>query len=369
MIDAKAEDAAPGVPNPSSPTGSLVHPEKRQKRDEAKSERAAPNNQQAEAQVRDDDDDDDMGDDLVPEAQPTCARHDVSTVAKFRENVVHVYGLDFLQTEHMNEIFNQFDHKYIEWINDSSANIIFKNAGCARQALDSLSYPKAGDAPWRRTPDILVSGDSPPVFLQMRLATWDDHKTSRKCVPKVLPLAPMEKGRGGAGRLDKSRQAANGGSGGNGNTIVGVTRKGRPSVAEVDKRQKRIARFGTTETADATVAKTSDAAAQRVDLAATSSDGITRAAGGHGALGETIELTEDEMKRRQKRAKRFCDGEHGKETKTSVTEVDDDGKPEPIDGSTPALVAVPEAADVTASDAVGAVGAAGAVGEEVQATS
>lgn len=130
----------------------------------------------------DDDADEDKEDDaMAPEAEPSYPRNEVDPAkATFREDAVHVYGLDFLKTGHMEEIFGQFNHRYIEWINDSSANVVFRNAASARKALESLSYPKAGDDPWRRTPDILVHDDLPAVFLQMRLAAPSDTKAKKE---------------------------------------------------------------------------------------------------------------------------------------------------------------------------------------------
>lgn len=140
---------------------------------------------------------------LLPEAQPSYPRTEVDTArATPRMNSVHVYGLDFLKTDHMNEIFSQFNHKYVEWINDSSANIIFKDATSAKKALESLSFPKVGDDPWRRTPDILVNEDLPPIFLQMRIATSSDVKQPKKSLPKAQPFMYAQEGR----RQRSSRQ-------------------------------------------------------------------------------------------------------------------------------------------------------------------
>lgn len=137
------------------------------------------------------DDVDEVGneeDAMAPEAEPTHPRTEVEPGnKKFREDAVHVYGLDFLKTGHMEEIFSQFNHRYVEWINDSSANVVFRDAASALKALESLSYPKAGDDPWRRTPDILVHDDLPAIFLQMRLAAPSDNKAKKKCVPSMNP--------------------------------------------------------------------------------------------------------------------------------------------------------------------------------------
>lgn len=53
------------------------------------------------------------------------------------------------------------------------------------EALEALSFPKTEDEPWRRTPDILISEDVPPIFLQMRLATVHDVKKAKRSVPKA----------------------------------------------------------------------------------------------------------------------------------------------------------------------------------------
>eukprot|EP00927_Polykrikos_kofoidii_P053777 TRINITY_DN48338_c0_g1_i1.p1 TRINITY_DN48338_c0_g1~~TRINITY_DN48338_c0_g1_i1.p1 ORF type:complete len:371 (-),score=56.79 TRINITY_DN48338_c0_g1_i1:342-1454(-) len=195
------------------------------------------------------DDGHDEEDVLLPEARPAFERNEMAEgKSTIRDNAVHVYGLDFLKTEHMNEIFSQFEHKYIEWINDSSANIVFRSARVAKKALESLSYPKGNDAPWRRTPDILVNDDCPPVFLQMRLATTLDTKKGKRGVPAVQQedsrqIQPRERGRGNGGSPWKPyrdgistellEQAA----------AIGKRPAEALSEEEIAKRQKREHRF------------------------------------------------------------------------------------------------------------------------------
>lgn len=260
-----------------------------------------------------DDFDDEGEDDLHPEARPTHNRNEVAaTTAKFRSNAVHVYGLDFLKTGHMDEIFSQFNHKFIEWINDSSANIVFVDAASAEKALESLSFPKAGDEPWRRTPDILVSEDVPPIFLQMRLAAQGDTKPLRRGVPKALPPVPSfpqplrqvpRKGRGGRNAI----VTGNGGLGDlDGNQAVSQKRKKPITEEELSKRQKRADRFNEAETsgpsepaAAAAVATTTTTAtaAQAPDAASTKRVAKTM---------EAPERTEDEIERRRARGDRFA---------------------------------------------------------------
>ncbi|OLP83005.1 putative E3 ubiquitin-protein ligase HERC2 [Symbiodinium microadriaticum] len=95
-------------------------------------------------EVEDDDESEDEEEvTALAAAQPAEPRNEVEKETKeFRTNAVHVYGLDFLKTNHMEEIFSQFGYKYVEWLNASSANIVFKNAEGAKKALEALSFPK-----------------------------------------------------------------------------------------------------------------------------------------------------------------------------------------------------------------------------------
>ncbi|CAE7218686.1 HERC2 [Symbiodinium sp. CCMP2592] len=184
-------------------------------------------------------------------AQPAEPRNEVEKETKeFRTNAVHVYGLDFLKTNHMEEIFSQFGYKYVEWLNASSANIIFKNAEGAKKALEALSFPKTEDEPWRRTPDILVSEDVPPIFLQMRLATADDVKKAKRSVPKAM--TPMHYAevfhRNQAMAMRQGGRPRQGGKGkGKSGKPKAGTKRLQVSEEEVQKRQKRTERFGDDE--------------------------------------------------------------------------------------------------------------------------
>merc|ERR1712136_322213 len=145
-----------------------------------------PEDPKTEAKEEDDDRMFSETDDDVPET-PQVPRREFEEGVAVRKNAVHVYGLDFLQQDHMLEIFSQFNHRYIEWINDSSANVVFQDEAGATRALQALTFPKEGDPPWRRTPDIVVSDGLPPVFLQLRLAIATDAKPLKRNVPAPTP--------------------------------------------------------------------------------------------------------------------------------------------------------------------------------------
>jgi len=244
-------------------------------------------------------DDDDDSDDILPEAQPANPRNQVDPkTAKFRHNALHVYGLDFLRTGHMDEIFSQFDHKFVEWINDSSANIIFSDPNNAKKALESLSFPKVGDEPWRRTPDILVSEDVPPIFLQMRLATSTDAKRVKKAMPKILPFDDVgPKGRSrGKGRRTNSDGAKDDSQDG----LSTKRPRPPPTAEEIAARAKRAQRF-------------EDWLADSKQPEKARSDSPKKVSGRK--IQQVMETTDEELAKRRRRQGRFAD--------------DDDDKPAP----------------------------------------
>ncbi|CAE8589130.1 unnamed protein product [Polarella glacialis] len=135
------------------------------------------------------------------------------------------------------------------------------------EALESLSFPKPDDEPWRRTPDILVSEDVSPIFLQLRLATAKDTKKLRKAVPKAMPAAYYSQSQNqnqgvarGAGRRrlyadDPGGSSAPGAvakaqSKAKAKASNGIALQKRPKVfteEEIRKRQRRTDRFGPVE--------------------------------------------------------------------------------------------------------------------------
>jgi len=274
-----------------------------------------PPDQKVEGKEMLDDDDDDSEeeeeDDMLPEAKPSFARNEVAPgEARFRQNAVHVYGLDFLRTGHMDEIFSQFNHKFVEWINDSSANIVFVDATSAKKALESLSFPKSGDPPWRRTPDILVSEDVPPIFLQMRLATPTDVKASKRSIPPAVLIQSPAPGRRQAADSAPRLQLYADGPLGDEVERPPSKRKAAPSNEELLKRRKRAERFGEREPTCG-IPVEGDAPAEEpvrpAVVGSITSETTPKNTPGSGAL-PGIEATEEELSKRRGRASRFGTG-------------------------------------------------------------
>lgn len=274
---------------------------------------------------------DEEEDDEEEEAKAAFPRLEPEPDATLRENVVYVYGLDLLKERHLREIFSQFRLRFIEWINESSANIVFVEKESASKALETLSFEKPSDPPWRRTPDIIISDDVAPIFLEMRIATLKDAKRQKKGVPKafVTPYPQRE----GARPQKRPR---------------------RVSQEEKQKRQKRGARFGEEQVS---TLRLEDGALRPVPAGAaprgTQAARARREAEKRAAPEE--ELDPEEIERRQKRSARFAEeapepaatgaGSTGEAAETSAAAAEPEAPAEPAPAETASLEEPDKAAE------------------------
>ena len=115
--------------------------------------------------------------------------------AELRPDCVHVYGCDLLSTKEIMAYFDGYSPVFVEWINDSAANVVFADAFTAKRAMAGLgqlsadptgqaqaqgaepSPPAAEDRMWYRSSAVSKRGDSFP--LHFRLATMLDVKVGR----------------------------------------------------------------------------------------------------------------------------------------------------------------------------------------------
>ena len=124
-----------------------------------------------------------------------------------RSNAVHIYGVDLLSTKDLLSYFADYGPKYIEWINDSSANVVFEDGGTSKRALvgmgepmpsddlpegASLSDPQAMQYVWHKGKDFRKAGtDIPLVF---RMATILDVKPAERVKSRRLWVGLGDKG-------------------------------------------------------------------------------------------------------------------------------------------------------------------------------
>lgn len=120
-------------------------------------------------------------------------RREFNDHAPVKPQTLHCYGVDQLNTKEIFEIFAKFKASEVEWLDDSSCNVVFqseKDAQAAVRDLREVPQDVAGgdDDPWCTTKTITVSG--PPkggavvktgprqrsFQLQIRKATEADRK-------------------------------------------------------------------------------------------------------------------------------------------------------------------------------------------------
>jgi len=119
-----------------------------------------------------------------------CPRREFNAYAPTRSNALHCFGVDFLSNKEVLELFRAFEPKEVEWLDDSSCNIIFLEDGVPSRVMQDLALGEDHEKPWVRTkplsPNKMLSADSAgakpkkgamrEVRLQVRPATEADRK-------------------------------------------------------------------------------------------------------------------------------------------------------------------------------------------------
>ncbi|KAL4426356.1 hypothetical protein ABPG77_004650 [Micractinium sp. CCAP 211/92] len=172
------------------------------------------------------------------------ARRDPSAAVPRRPEAVHIYGVDLLSTGDILKYFADYGPKFVEWINDSSANVLFADAPTAKRAVAGLGKPLPPDeAPeqlgidptdpsaiqflWHKGEDFVKAGT--PIPLIFRIATVEDVKPADRVPSRRLWLSAG--GGGGGGQRQRrgggGQRQHGGGSGGEGGQQEGEQARGR----------------------------------------------------------------------------------------------------------------------------------------------
>mmetsp|Transcript_8727 Transcript_8727/g.24971 ORF Transcript_8727/g.24971 Transcript_8727/m.24971 type:complete len:441 (+) Transcript_8727:1-1323(+) len=106
----------------------------------------------------------------------TEARREFDMSEGVRSEAIHVFGVDLLNTQQILDVFMEYNPKFIEWLDDSSCNVVFGDNIAPQRAIDNVSIEVPQDAPWRRTELKQVAPTLPPQILHMRPATPLDKK-------------------------------------------------------------------------------------------------------------------------------------------------------------------------------------------------
>jgi len=165
-------------------------------------------------------------------------RVDPEADAVWRSDAVHLYGVDIMTTGECSGYFAEYGPVFVEWINDSSCNVVFADEHSARRAIRMKGTAMGAEA----NPDekgALMEGSDPemqwhagPGFeksgkisaLSFRLATEDDIKPHGKIRSRYLWLSQKEKQQQ---QQRRKRNAGGNGGGGGGGEQAGGKRKRR----------------------------------------------------------------------------------------------------------------------------------------------
>ncbi|PRW58378.1 splicing RNP complex component [Chlorella sorokiniana] len=188
------------------------------------------------------------------------ARRDPGAMVPRRPEAVHVYGVDLMSTGDLLKYFADYGPKFVEWINDSSANVLFADGPTAKRAVAGMgkplppeeapeqmgidpSDPAAIEFLWHKGEDFVKAGT--PIPLIFRVATVEDVKPSERVPSRRLWLsAGGGRQRGGRQRQQQQEewQEEGGEEGGEyqergrGRRRYKVRRGGRPSGWQHDDR-------------------------------------------------------------------------------------------------------------------------------------
>ena len=139
-------------------------------------------------------------------------RVDPELDAVWRNDAVHLYGVDHMTTQECMGYFGEYGPVFCEWINDSSCNVVFSDEHAARRAIrmkgqtmgafanpdGKAALPEGLESEmlWHSGPQFTTKGHT--LNLSFRLATEDDIKPHGKIKSRQLWMG--KGGRGGRGQ-------------------------------------------------------------------------------------------------------------------------------------------------------------------------
>jgi prolyl-tRNA editing enzyme YbaK/EbsC (Cys-tRNA(Pro) deacylase) len=114
-------------------------------------------------------------------------RREFNPFAPLRPNTLYCYGVDFLSTKDVLAAFGDYAPQNIEWIDDSSCNVVFEGTEVPGRVLQELaSGIRETEEPWTVTRPLSAGGNAAPqkprraalreFQLEMRIATEADRK-------------------------------------------------------------------------------------------------------------------------------------------------------------------------------------------------
>jgi len=121
----------------------------------------------------------------IDEEGHLAPRREFNPYAPVRPNALHCFGVDFMSNKEVLKAFAVYEPETIEWLDDSSCNIVFKDAEAVAKVLEEFAeMPPDPEDPWIRSKPVLAGGivGQPKmsacreIHLELRAATEEDRK-------------------------------------------------------------------------------------------------------------------------------------------------------------------------------------------------
>ena len=159
------------------------------------------------------------------------SRVDPEVDASWRSDAVHLYGVDRMTTDDCMGYFHEYGPVFVEWINDSSCNVVFNDEHTARRAVRMKGVVRVGadanpdgaaalpagtraEMLWHSGPEFRKDGRV--IQLSFRLATEEDVKPDGEARSRALWRRGGGKRRRGGGDGYHPYGGDGGGGGGGG---------------------------------------------------------------------------------------------------------------------------------------------------------
>lgn len=94
-----------------------------------------------------------------------CPRRENNSFAPKRPEALHCFGVDFLSTKEVLEVFSAWQPAQVEWLDDSACNVVFGSEETALQVVQELALSAelaAHEEPWTRTKPLSVGRQKEP---------------------------------------------------------------------------------------------------------------------------------------------------------------------------------------------------------------
>eukprot|EP00128_Syssomonas_multiformis_P019081 Colp12_sorted_trinity150504_noHs@18016 len=109
-------------------------------------------------------------------------RVDPTLESEYRPQAIHMYGTDELSTKDIMRYFGEYQPSFIEWINDSSCNVVWDDEFTAKRALRGMGTPLPPGSLMSEHPDV----ENIAVDNEEKVGCWWMKARAHELAPNLL---------------------------------------------------------------------------------------------------------------------------------------------------------------------------------------